>query len=835
MTEPLQVGQFAIVDHEPVDRGPNAGIFHGKGPVDDRAELYIVAEGTTPAGEAFAGHIVSAVGHAWSTLDMSLTGALRRIFFEAQRNLGEWNQKSIAQHRVSIGLSCFARHGNQAIIAQAGPSVVFHLHAGQVQAYYSDEEHGQPIGMGTRAEPQLTRLRFESGDRLLLFSTAALRELDDDLIAGILALPADQVLPDLYQRVRDLRHLTAVLVTTLPKPAPPVQDLPEATAAEPGEFIIGATGSDGSPLALPPGSVAESPTDNGFQPSLFIGEPGELARIHLQGVTPRAIAAAVPVPEYITEIPRPLRRAAGDSLLAALAADRQSRVSLARAAAQAAVMSVSASSSHSQAPAWRTAPANVEVPAPSAERRRRRGGSFSRGLVHEEAPPPPNTIVDIDAVPLVDEMAAEVRASTALASLVPAGPVAETIASESATTISRGGSLVRPRGDMGGRWRGGGSLSGRRTLASGQLPPTWLVIIIGLGILLTLVGALVVPGMMRRDADQRYTSLIDDAQKQFAISRVEQDPAARRLSLTDAQALLLEAADAAPARPEAGQLLTEVTAAIAQMDAIKTPAVVDTIADLSQFGDKPVAPSRLTIGNEQIYILDNASFQVIAVTIATGEKKAVYAEDKDAKRARPIATAWIESSEAGRDTLLVLDAGRNLWAFNSSGLKQIPFAAPAGLNATDIAVRGRDLYVLDANQSVVYRFSPGDGGFSIAPTKYLATPDLAAARRLMVDDEVITTDANGTVHRFYGQMSLVLSEAGIDKKVAGAEPPQAIGTTGDIAILDAAGDRIIVLRRDGTFDRQYRHKDFQGLIAFAARDGAAYVFTSAGNLRRVTW
>ena len=119
MTEPLQVGQFAIVDHEPVDRGPNAGIFHGKGPVDDRAELYIVAEGTTPAGEAFAGHIVSAVGHAWSTLDMSLTGALRRIFFEAQRNLGEWNQKSIAQHRVSIGLSCFARHGNQAIIAQA--------------------------------------------------------------------------------------------------------------------------------------------------------------------------------------------------------------------------------------------------------------------------------------------------------------------------------------------------------------------------------------------------------------------------------------------------------------------------------------------------------------------------------------------------------------------------------------------------------------------------------------------------------------------------------------------------------------------------------------------
>jgi hypothetical protein len=54
----------------------------------------------------------------------------------------------------------------------------------------------------------------------------------------------------------------------------------------------------------------------------------------------------------------------------------------------------------------------------------------------------------------------------------------------------------------------------------------------------------------------------------------------------------------------------------------------------------------------------------------------------------------------------------------------------------------------------------------------------------------------------------------------------------EISILDAANDRIVVLRRDGAFDRQYRHKDFAGASAFVLRNGEAYVF-SGSQLRRV--
>jgi hypothetical protein len=271
------------------------------------------------------------------------------------------------------------------------------------------------------------------------------------------------------------------------------------------------------------------------------------------------------------------------------------------------------------------------------------------------------------------------------------------------------------------------------------------------------------------------------------------------------------------------------------MDNVHTPAAVDTIADLSQFGEKAVVASRLAVSADTVYLLDSSSNAVIAVTLASSEKRVVFAEDKEAKQGRPLTLAYLGDSDLGKQVLLIVDAARALWAYApESGLRQVALLMPEGMTVSDIAVANRALYVLDANESTIYRFAPGAGGFGTAPETVLTTPDLAAARRLMVDEEIITSDANGTLHRFAGQLSLVLSEAGIDRKLAAAEPPQALGDSGDIAVLDAEADRIAVFRRDGTFDRQYRHKDFAAISAFAVYEGAGYIF-SGGMLRRVTW
>lgn len=825
MTEPLQVGQFAIVDHEPVDRGPNAGVFHGKGPADDRAELFILAEGTTPAGEAFAGHVVSAIGQAFTSLDMSLTGSLRRLFADAERNLADWNRKSIAQHRVSIGLSCFGRRGDQAVLAQGGPSAAFHYHGGGVTPYFTDAEHGRPIGAAP-ADPQLTRIPFAPGDRLLMISTAALAELDDELIAGILGLPAEQILPDIYRRVQHLRHLTVVLVTG-PGDAAAAQEEHSA-----GEVVIDAT-------ALAPAPQPQHPVDEGpiYQPSLFIDDEKQdvvfSARRQLIAVAPRKQIEAV-VPEAVETAPAPLARASGEPTanLARLAADTRARAAISRAAVASVAVAMPASAPASR-PAWR-GPSSTGLAEPplnaaggGGSHRQPRRESFTRGLVPPGAPPARPEVLNED-LPLVDDLAAGRRARVQSAT-----PVFETIASEAGAALNSGGTLVRVRGSAGGRWKSGNTFNRHATGA--QLPPTWLVIAVGLGILLVLVGLVTVPRMLEDDNTARYLELMDGAAQRIATARVLPDPAEKRNALNEAQAMLLQAREIDASDPQAEQLFNEVAGALQLMDNVVEPAAVEVVASLDQFGSKAVAVVRMAIGPDAAYVLDANSSQVIALPLAGGDPRVVFTEEKAQERGRPVALAHLDASDLGGPVVLIADHLNHLWAYSAKGgLRAIAFNVPSGLTVTDIAVHGRDLFVLDAAQETVFRYTQNDSGFPNPPTRALQTGDLASARRLMVDSEIITSDEQGALHRFInGQVALTLSQAGIDKKLVAPETAQPLSKN-EIALLDAPNDRVVVFRRDGAFDRQYRHKDFRAASAFAIRDGEVYIFSDS-RLRRVTW
>ncbi len=814
MTDALRVGQFAIVDHEPVDRGPNAGVFRGRGPQDDRAELFIVAEGTTPAGEAFAGHVISALGQAFASLDMSLTGALRRLFTEADQNVRDWNERSVSQHRVSLGLSCLGRRGSQAVIAQAGPTVAYHLSGGRVTAYTPREADARrPIGAGAPV-PELTRISMDEGDRVLLISTAAVHALDDEVIAGILGLPEEQVLADLYHRLNHLRHLTAVLVTTAD--AEPRAASRVAPPTEEDGDVIDATG-----LQARRGGPA-------YQPSLFIEDDGadavDEARRHLVELRPRRGVEALPAAG--NEALRPLQRASGDGGLGALAAESEARAARSREAVNALAAAIGAGPFGGDAARSNGGIAVAEPPHTNGgDARRGRNHSFSRSLLRDEVRLNPSPITT-DAPPC-DELAEDARARAAFAVGAPA-----TLASGGESQpMNGGGSLVRMRGDMGGRWRGGG---GRGTQVGGQVPPTWIVIIVGLVLLVGLVGVMVGPRAFSGDESDNYASLVDGARQQLAAARALPDPAARREALTTARAMLLEAREIDAAALEGTGLVTEVEGEIAAMDNVREPQTVERIASLEQFGEQPVSVLRLAIGPDAAYLLDSAGAQVIAIRFEDGDRQVLYAKDEEAQRGTPTGVAFLDGSTFAGTALVIADDDGNLWAVATEGPQRIDFAAPEGLSITDIAVHGGDLYVLDASASVVYRFEQSPTGYATAPTMLLDTPELAAARRLMVDGEVVTADADGTLHRFTNQVALELSQAGIDRPLVKDDLAQPVAERGDLAVLDAPNDRIVVFRRDGTFHRQYKHKDLTSMTAFAIEDGVAYVF-AGGWLRRVVW
>ncbi len=816
MTEPLQVGQFAIVDHEPVDRGPNAGIFHGRGSADDRVELFVVAEGTTPAGEAFAGHVVSAMGQALAGLDMSLTGILRRLFAEAERVVAEWNRKSIAQHRVALGVSCLVRRGGQAVLGQAGPTAAVAVVGGRAAVLRPEPPFDQPIGTGKGAGPLLRRIPLAPGDRVVLLSTPALAEVEDEVLRGIAQLPLHDVLPDLYRRVQHLRHET-VLLAAVPDAA---AGRPGTGEGEPGESpVIDATGGGGVPRE-----------ERLYQPSLFVEDALEEvvaeAREELERAAPRRLPVSVAravVDEDVEELP--LAAAAGEQRVALrrLVAETEARAHRARA-------SLAGSETLAATPRGGWQGAGAAGPRPEANRGaplrpNPRSQSFTRSLGPTEGTKPGPSPEARD-LPLVDELAAERRAR-------PAGSAPAAVVAREAGLAAGGGSLVRMRSSMGGRWRGSGTLD-RPRVGNVTLPPTWAVIMAGLGVLLLLVGILTVPGMLEPDRGAEYGNLVNGAAQRLAIARVAEDPAQRRAALVEAQAMLLKARELQGGDPQAEVLFNEVAGALNEMDRVVAPAAVEVVATLDRFGERPIAPSRMVAGPEHVYVLDSNSQQVIAVALADGAARSVFGEDRQLNRGRPVAIAHLDASDRGAPTLLIADSENRLWAWEGSELAALAFNAPAGLVVTDMAVRGRDLYVLDAVHKVVYRFAQERDGFPNPPVKALEASELANARRLSVDTEILTADADGTLHRFIGSgVVLTLSQAGIDKKLIAAEVPQAISES-EIAVLDPTHGRIVVFLRDGAFERQYRDPAFEGARAFVVRGEVAYVL-SGGALRRITW
>ena len=815
MTEPLQVGQFAIVDHEPVDRGPNAGVFHGRGPADDRVELFIVAEGTTPAGEAFAGHVVSAMGQALTALDMSLTGILRRLFAEAERAVADWNRKSIAQHRVALGVSCLVRRGGQVVLGQAGPAAAVAVHGGRAELLRPEPPFDQPIGSGKGPGPLLRRLPFEAGDRVVLLSTPALAEVEAEVLRGIAGLPLEEVLPDLYRRVQHLRHQT-VLLAALPGTVSKAGGAPAEESAPAGGAVIDATG----------GGAGAPREERLYQPSLFVDEEHEEAvleaRHELERVTPRRLPVAAPAADAAAEeVTLPLAAGERRSALMRVVAESRERAERARAALG------GAEGTAALRPTWGAAAASAgSPPPPPAPRKNPRAQSFTRSLAPAEGPKPGPSTETLD-LPLVDELAAERRAR-------PSGETPSAAALTRETGLAPGsGALVRVRSSMGGRWRGSGTLD-RPRLGNYQLPPTWAVIMAGLAVLLLLVGIVTVPSMLKGDPEAEYSNLLNGAAQKLAIARVVDDPAARRTALVEAQALLLKARELQGSDPQAETLFNEVAGALNEMDRVVQPASVEVVTSLDRFGERPVAPSRMAAGPDHVYLLDAATPQVIAVALADGSAKSIYAEDAAAKRGRPVAIAHLDANDRGAPALLIVDHQNRLWAWENDALTALAFNAPEGLVVTDIAVRGRDLYVLDAAHKVVYRYAQERDGFPNPPAKALETADLANARRLFVDSEILTADADGTLHRFIGGgVALTLSQAGIDRKLVAAETPQALSAA-EVAVLDPANSRVVVLLRDGAFDRQYRHPDFAGARAFTVRGGTAYIL-SGGALRRITW
>jgi hypothetical protein len=212
----IWVGQFCIVGGEARERGPWLGIFPARGSALSAA-LYVLVEPALPGSEDFCQPLVAVIGRLFRQQKLSVTGALLASLRAAHNHLRDWNDRSLREHQVGAGATCLTLRGAEAYLAQAGPALAYCRLQGQLCSLSPQEATAvEPVGTATEFYPTFSRCQVAPGDALLLTNTSLASIADDQVISGLLALQAQDILPELYSLVRHLPDFAAVLVAILP-------------------------------------------------------------------------------------------------------------------------------------------------------------------------------------------------------------------------------------------------------------------------------------------------------------------------------------------------------------------------------------------------------------------------------------------------------------------------------------------------------------------------------------------------------------------------------------------------------------------------------------------
>jgi hypothetical protein len=337
---------------------------------------------------------------------------------------------------------------------------------------------------------------------------------------------------------------------------------------------------------------------------------------------------------------------------------------------------------------------------------------------------------------------------------------------------------------------------------------------------LALLVAVGIPALSSVGGSQRFQSLLRSSQSELASAQSQSDLSRRRELLNQALSNADEAKRLKPGDPQADSQLTRAQGAITVMDAVYTLPDVPQIADLSNAGLSPSSAVELAAG-DRLYVLDVASGKVLAASRdGNTPPDAVYEEGSDvdgvrAGKAHHI--AWQPPANASDPgTLLILDAGRNLFGLSRGTLRAIPLrGVDQWRSDTAMAFGNGGLYILDAKAATVWRYAPSDSGFASEPAPAVARTDIADASGISVVGGVFLTGQDSRIRRFLGGQESGFKLAGIDRQPAAPQPPLYDATTGSLYIADRGNSRVVVLEGDGRFKRQLVHAKLAGLRGVA--------------------
>jgi hypothetical protein len=138
--------------------------------------------------------------------------------------------------------------------------------------------------------------------------------------------------------------------------------------------------------------------------------------------------------------------------------------------------------------------------------------------------------------------------------------------------------------------------------------------------------------------------------------------------------------------------------------------------------------------------------------------------------------------------------------------------------------------VLDPKGNQVYKYLPAANGFDSEPVGLLPGQTIIAnAKALSVQEDLYLLGDDGKVRRFKSGSDTTLPLSGIDRPLSAPSRIDAVPDSDKLFIADSGNKRVVVLSRDGVFQRQYVSNSFTDVKAVDVASGAGQLYAVVGD------
>ena len=350
---------------------------------------------------------------------------------------------------------------------------------------------------------------------------------------------------------------------------------------------------------------------------------------------------------------------------------------------------------------------------------------------------------------------------------------------------------------------------GART-ASSNHTPMMAGIAIGIPIVVSL---LFVTIFIQRSTQAEVEAQLAEAQNEITAAS-PLSGAAARVHWQSAIDKANEALQLAPDNAAATQYIAQAQAALDQIDH------VTRVKPMVLYDFKSLGQHRLALQGYSMFALDRGSNQIDRLTlnaagdgIEGGGPEHIYSPGMSIDNKVPgnlIDQVWVSAGEKRQTNALIVLHQNGLFEYELTfGLNGLDFGtntAPSG--AQRLRSYMANLYILDPAASQIWRYSPKDNAYTEPAQPYFVQPVSGTTKAIdmAIDGNIYVLGSDGQIAKYLGGDAEAFQINGL------AEPlrqPVAIAVDTNVPessvwVADQSGRRIVQLRPDGQFVRQFR-------------------------------